>query len=395
MRKIFNKFKFKFEAYIAELVKNNSSIISLHNSVQECKNQYAHNVQEIENSNRAINRYILSKWNLEGESSELISLLEYLRFTDGVLDYRSRLIYISCLLDTKQNEFAQIALKDYIRDFGLQHIEELFPVALLADSLGFSNEDIKKASKIYKAFDKYTSEKAFEKYVKDKTIAIVGNSPEIIGKNQGEEIDSRDIVIRMNSFVLKDEYIKDTGKRTDIFVDNSNNGVIKCQNHREIQNFEWTVLPYDLKHIFVSQFCCTEVFLSSWDRIVSNNLTKMVYFPSEYSISLKKELKVTSPSAGIIILWFLYKIRDNEINSNEVYGFNSQIKGEEKEESCVKEKIEGEIENYNFFMDTIDQSSFFKCAPIYEVSHNFNEELRFRNMLFETSKQGKVEGEEL
>lgn len=329
-----------------------------------------------------LNHYILAKWNLEGITAELKEILEYHRFSINILDQRSRLIYISCFLEEGNRDLAIVALKDYIRDFGLEEISDLMPVAALADECGYLDEKIKQSANIFRAFQRNNDSKEFENYVLGKSIAIVGNSPEIIGMGQGGEIDGRDIVVRMNSFVLKDEYLVDTGCKTNIFVDNSNNGVIKCRNHRKIEEFEWTFLPYDITHIFISQFCNRDAFLQSWDFIVKNKLTKMVYFPAEHSISLKKELKTISPSAGIITIWYFYRIR-GKILETEIFGFNSKKRGEEQEKSDVKETMAGEIEDLNFFFDTIDQSSFFKSAPIYEVSHNFNEELIFRKTLYE------------
>lgn len=328
----------------------------------------------------ALNRYILAKWNLEGSTPTLKNILEYHRFSLNILNQKSRLIYISCFLQEKERDLAIIALKDYIRDFNLENIEDLMPVADLAAACGYSNEKIEQSANIYRAFKMYQNSGEFEKYVRGKSLAIVGNSPEIIGSGKGAEIDSRDIVVRMNSFILKEEYFADTGCKTNIFVDNSNNGVIKCSNHRQIEKFEWTFLPYDIEHIFISQFCYNETFLQSWSFIVGNKLTKMISFPAEHSISLKKELRTVSPSAGIIAIWYLYKIRKT-ISEQEIFGFNSQKRKDGQERSCVKENMDGEIEDLNFFFDTIDQSSFFKSAPIYEVSHNFNEELIFRQKL--------------
>lgn len=57
-----------------------------------------------------------------------------------------------------------------------------------------------------------------QNYCKGKSIALVGNSSNILRKNRGQEIDAHDIVIRMNhSVTVIDKHHKDIGKRTDIY----------------------------------------------------------------------------------------------------------------------------------------------------------------------------------
>jgi len=67
------------------------------------------------------------------------------------------------------------------------------------------------------------SDEYIKKILKDKTVAIVGPAPHIVGSNLGEEIDKYDIVARIssNSFIPK-EMEKDIGSRTDISFNNFN-----------------------------------------------------------------------------------------------------------------------------------------------------------------------------
>tara|TARA_B100002019_G_C21238975_1_gene584398 strand:+ start:352 stop:1071 length:720 start_codon:yes stop_codon:yes gene_type:complete len=55
----------------------------------------------------------------------------------------------------------------------------------------------------------------YENFLKDKTVALVASGSSLKDSNRGEEIDSYDIVVRLNrALPLKNE--KDVGKRTDI-----------------------------------------------------------------------------------------------------------------------------------------------------------------------------------
>jgi hypothetical protein len=64
---------------------------------------------------------------------------------------------------------------------------------------------------------KYMNEAEFAKYVNGKTVAVVGNGPQQIGKNTGAEIDSADIVVRFNTFDLTN-HTDDYGTRTDVWA---------------------------------------------------------------------------------------------------------------------------------------------------------------------------------
>jgi hypothetical protein len=52
----------------------------------------------------------------------------------------------------------------------------------------------------------------------DLRVAAVGNSPCEIGLGRGEEIDSHDIVIRMNRFSTEPEFAVDYGRKTDMVI---------------------------------------------------------------------------------------------------------------------------------------------------------------------------------
>ena len=89
------------------------------------------------------------------------------------------------------------------------------------------------------------ADERYKEYLADKTVAIVGPAGSIMGTNQGEEIDSFDIVVRVNSYKPKftTEHSKDIGSRSSIlyglpsFIKESinNQDVLKC-------GFEWIVI---------------------------------------------------------------------------------------------------------------------------------------------------------
>ena len=80
-----------------------------------------------------------------------------------------------------------------------------------------SNENIEKSVLIYNKLNENIEKNIFENAIKGKTVAVIGNGPQEIGKGCGEEIDSHDIIIRFNNFNIKG-FEKDYGSKTDIWV---------------------------------------------------------------------------------------------------------------------------------------------------------------------------------
>ena len=51
-----------------------------------------------------------------------------------------------------------------------------------------------------------------------KKFCVVGNSPKELGSGNGKIIDSYDVVIRFKNYDITDEFAKDYGSRTDVWV---------------------------------------------------------------------------------------------------------------------------------------------------------------------------------
>ena len=70
-----------------------------------------------------------------------------------------------------------------------------------------------------------------ENEFKDKSICTVGNAPSILHKENGKLIDSHDYVIRFNRYDVEN-YTKNTGKKTDIWVTNFDTITHTSQEHK-------------------------------------------------------------------------------------------------------------------------------------------------------------------
>lgn len=71
--------------------------------------------------------------------------------------------------------------------------------------------------------------------IKGKRIALVCPGPNLVGSNDGELIDSYDVVIRVNQkFEMSDELKKDYGSRGDILIGSFNvNNVVECMRNMD------------------------------------------------------------------------------------------------------------------------------------------------------------------
>lgn len=111
-------------------------------------------------------------------------------------------------------------MEDTIKDIPYlsKRTSPLFDWALYAKKCGYpewSRHQSKNCMVKYTHMDKYLRKEL--DILKGKDIAIVGSAISILGTGQGNEIDSHEIVIRINLRVPKPEEYADVGTRTDLF----------------------------------------------------------------------------------------------------------------------------------------------------------------------------------
>ena len=173
-----------------------------------------------------INTYLQTK----GSTVEIKYILNFLEASTTIdnkvnvfSNYIYLLIYASLLTETDENSEIKRILDKYLRlKQDVNNIARFLPLSYWVKNnmSEILTEKIEKSAKIFEALDKAHKENSFINYIKDKTIAIVGNGPQEVGKNKAEEIDSHDIVIRFNMFKTG-EYEKDYGKKTSVWVVNN------------------------------------------------------------------------------------------------------------------------------------------------------------------------------
>ncbi len=257
------------------------------------------------------------------------------------------LIYIATLIENEDYVTAKAVLLEYIKRWGLVNINKYFIVSKFAVENGYNNVDIEKATIVYEQLLRNII--TFKNLVKDKSVAVVGNGPSEIGKRKGNEIDSHDLVIRVNNYDTQN-YIEDYGQKTDIWVRGM--GSVDVKDMTKDNFYQACVWATDY-----SQFPILYNFLDIMHRDINVNKILSLSLDKNFMRNLKMESGVFFPTTGFNILNFLLK-----------------------ECSCKKISAYG----FSFLQESVDDysSHYFNDRTIEEAKqksfcHNFDLESRY------------------
>lgn len=252
-------------------------------------------------------------WRTYGPSDELFARLEYLAqspYQWNVQDSKIWLVYISCLLEKGKKEQALNALVKYASKYQYKDIERYLLVAQFAYMNNLRNEEIDKANFVYQKLEENRKNNVLAKLLENKTIAIVGNGPSEIGKSNGKEIDSHDIVIRFNNY-RTDGFEADYGSKTDIWARGSGgNDVIDRKQKYQLVTWEadyshWRVL-YDYLDIMYRQV--------KGGQLIYN-------FDYDCHLSLRNASGIDFPTTGLVLIWDIYQ-KLGSLDNVDFYGFS-------------------------------------------------------------------------
>jgi hypothetical protein len=175
------------------------------------------------------------------------------------------------------------------------------------------------------------------------SVAIVGNGGSLKEKEDGNLIDSFDVVVRFNNFDLSEKYIKHVGSKTDFW---SNTFYKDIQPQKE----DFPILcPLPLNMPGFTELYDTNISL------MMSNFQKTIFIPEYIYKHLcdlmpnHKTRRRKDPSSGLcMIFWFLES--GFTITTNNLFGFDffssinhhyfSQVKSpEENHEGYVEKEI--------------------------------------------------------
>ncbi|MDR1168417.1 MAG: glycosyltransferase family 29 protein [Heliobacteriaceae bacterium] len=198
-------------------------------------------------------------------------------------------------------------IKSSFPEYELWHFPALCRICV--ENKIFIDERTTKAAKIFEIMQK-TDENTFIDFVKDKNVAVVGNSPCEKGLKKGKDIDAHDIVIRFNNFSTDAEYSEDYGQKTDIWC----RVVSSDQIFREISD--------DTKMVILPSKLCYFELWDIIDRIIDWDKAGVPigWFPMHVTQELKQNYGIMRASAGIKMIYWMKKIK-KDLNPQDFFGF--------------------------------------------------------------------------
>jgi hypothetical protein len=136
----------------------------------------------------------------------------------------------------------------------------------------------------------------------NKSIAIIGNAKSLFDMNYGNEIDSHDVVIRINRGIeicTRHDGFKTHGNKVDVWCFNLYSSLENFDNNMKKQ------LPQTYKRI--------EMFYNPNNKKIDSSL------PKEYQLEIANQFKNKKVTTGLRTLHLISKFNTREVN---VYGFD-------------------------------------------------------------------------
>ena len=257
---------------------------------------------------------LMEEWQTNFQPQELELKLKKLIHQDEAQRPENKeffLILASTLIENdKENEAIEI-LKNYINKFGLEHISSFPLVACLTDKLGLADDKVKQCAHAFKTLEENRTNNSLEKLLQNKKLAIVGNSPNLIEKRKGNQIDAADIVVRFNNYRTQD-FETDYGTKTNIWVCCQASDIVN-RPADEVKKMDYILYNVDLKHCKLNPECL---------KNISENLNYNIpisYIGAEHKKDLM-QYGIVYASTGLSALYHFYKICS--LNRNNIFGFS-------------------------------------------------------------------------
>lgn len=259
-------------------------------------------------------RIILYLWQTENVNesfSSISSLLLEDSACNKAIDGKISLMLMTSFLNTNQKEKAVEVFRPYYEQHGLLDIECFLPVANMAFEMNLYDEKIETSNYVYKAFLENRQNNILKEMLENKRIAVVGNGPSEIGKNQGSEIDSHDIVIRFNNY-RTEGFEADYGSKTDIWCINPGNDIV----YRDYKQYKLIISPNNYSQYYIKNFAFTEYLASAQKDGV--NILSSSREVKDFQFSVAPHLWGTIGFNLIMELYYLL----GSLNNVDFYGFN-------------------------------------------------------------------------
>lgn len=271
------------------------------------------------------------------------------------------LIFASALIEKERYSEAKILLRRYIRRYKYHDIFRFLPVANFAYLNGYIDENLQKASYVFQQLETNKNKHILEKYIKNKNIAIVGNSGRELDKKRGREIDNHEIVIRCNNF--PSGYEVDYGSKTNIWCHGIGAYKNDINEQRDLSKFDLIIWYQDFWH--------KQIHYNHLDilyRDLKQYSDKITYIHEHYHKTFLKDYDVKFPTTGALIIHTTHEI-NGSFDNIDIYGFS--------------------------FLDaTPDNNHYFDKVCRLTIDHNINLEREALKKMYNKNKiNNTLEGE--
>ena len=228
--------------------------------------------------------------------------------------------YLALLLRKGEEKSASKLLALYVAKHGLKKIAAFPRLALFARDLGFRTPDIAASASLMELGRTSAEERVLERYLAGKTVAVVGSSPLELGRGRGEEIDSHDIVVRVN-ILPQPEYLSDFGQKTSIFVKNLSQTV----DFPKLGAADLILGMEGLERHFFSPRA-----ISGFTGIARDNSNSLVFPPLGRLQALLRRSPFTQFSSGVLAATYLKDLVPRLTRAN-LFGFTHFLDGETRQ----------------------------------------------------------------
>ena len=257
----------------------------------------------------------------KGVTEDIINIFYMSIYDDNIWDHISSdywLLSILCFYKMDKIEIVEYILFKYINRYGTLSIHRFLLVSKIANKFMIKNEKIDMSVFIYNSLKENEKKELLKNLIRGKKLAIVGNAPSEIGTGNGKKIDSYDIVVRINNYVI-DGYENDYGTKTDIWIRGF--GGLDMKDYSLNNNYLLTCMTGQYEDI--------PIWLEESFNIIYRDLKKdqnsFCFLPQKYHKEIINEFGYEYPSTGLIIIYTLYKMKkelNETLSIDDIFGFS-------------------------------------------------------------------------
>jgi len=196
--------------------------------------------------------------------------------------------------------------------YKLASLERDLGASWLAKRFGFYSKMISDSAFILEIAEENENNNFFVNYIKGKTVAIVGNGPQELGSGNGKKIDSYDVVIRFNDYVISSEFAVDYGQKTNVWALAARLDPSDPININEID------VIFD--PLGIRRFLYPVAKLNSLRRYIKLNKT-VIGMPVLFYNNFLERIGFGRPTSGLLMAAYIKHINPH-FSSADMYGFS-------------------------------------------------------------------------